>query len=211
MQGDVYFQKATLDYFCNEYVRYKYKHDDTAWTPWKLIAQDQESVAKIKGLERGITQDNYTIDFNTIKTNWMSISRNNPNCPPTNEYGILSVYGDGFTAVQTFTNVTGVDLVYKRSLAGGNWQPWKLIAQDQEGVAKIKGLQRVNGVEEKPNTWNGFDDIITCEYIIQLGNKNAPDINWGILKTRTNGSHAGIHQPIPTDPPDPFEPIPLCI
>jgi hypothetical protein len=151
-------------------------------------------VAKIKGLERGITQDNYTIDFNTIKTNWMSISRNNPNCPPTNEYGILSVYGDGFTAVQTFTNVTGVDLVYKRSLAGGNWQPWKLIAQDQEGVAKIKGLQRVNGVEEKPNTWNGFDDIITCEYIIQLGNKNAPDINWGILKTRTNGSHAGLQE-----------------
>jgi hypothetical protein len=164
------------------------------WTPWKLIAQDQEGVAKIKGLESGSVKDDYTVDFNTIKTNWASISRNNPNRPPTNEYGILSVYGDGFTAIQTFMNVTGADLVYKRSLAGGNWQPWKLIAQDQEGVAKIKGLESVNGVEEKPNTWNGFNELKTSEYLIIGGNPNAPSVSWGVLKTRTNGSHAGYQE-----------------
>jgi hypothetical protein len=44
VQGDVYFQKATLDYFCFEYVRYKYRHDNSAWATWKLIAQDQAPV-----------------------------------------------------------------------------------------------------------------------------------------------------------------------
>ncbi len=84
--------------------------------------------------------------------------------------------------------------MYVRRIGSGQESSWKLIAQDQEGVAKIKGLESVNGVEEKPNSWNGFNEIITSEYIIQGGNTNAPDINWGVLKTRTNGSHAGLQE-----------------
>ena len=104
--------------------------------------------ATIKGLESGSVKEDYTVDFNTIKTNWASISRNNPNRPPTNEYGILSVYGDGFAAIQTFMNITGADLVYKRSLVAGNWQPWQLISAPKMFATGYIDEVRFNGTTE---------------------------------------------------------------
>jgi hypothetical protein len=150
--------------------------------------------AVIKGLERGATELKYGLDLNTLSGNSCYLAVNG-NLPIQNEFALVTTNTNGVndTGMQV-ANFLAFGKVYERSLQGGVWQPWKLIAQDQEGVAKIKGLESVNGVEEKLNTWNGFDDIITCEYIIQGGNKNAPNADWGILKTRTNGSHAGYQE-----------------
>jgi hypothetical protein len=122
------------------------------WTPWKLIAQDQEGVAKIKGLESGqVAVMDYSINWNTLRKThcYITIGKHgNPN-NPFDDTGFLKVFGDTWNVMQEYIPCGGknINCTYRRVDAGnGNWQPWQLIAQPQMALTS-----RIEELEEKIN------------------------------------------------------------
>ena len=154
VQGDVYFQKAIRDYVCNEYVRYKYRFNDSAWTTWKLIAQDQAPInthmsdtvkhvtqankdnwngkATIKGLESGFAEINPPIANNADDIKYNSVyyvyTMSKNGYPVANSYGYLEtqIRTDLGGQLQIFREFL-TNKIFQRFENNG-WQPWQLMS-----------------------------------------------------------------------------------
>jgi hypothetical protein len=117
---------------------------------WKLIAQDQEGVAKIKGLESGSTELKYNFNFDNAPNNSTYIAQNSINLPNNSEFALVITntnfnYATGVrdTGVQT-ANYLVSGKIYQRFLGASVWQPWRLIAQPQTVLTN-----RIEELEEK--------------------------------------------------------------
>jgi hypothetical protein len=177
------------------YSRY-YANIAKSWSSWKLIAQDQEGVAKIKGLESGLREtlpENFNVlnlEFKEARyvVNSTNIALSNL---PENGYFFIDV------KVRKEANTYAVLYAYRdsvhhkmyvRRIGSGLESSWKLIAQDQEGVAKIKGLE--SGSTELKYNFN-FDNAPNNSTYIAQNSINLPNNSeFALVITNTNFNYA---------------------